>query len=132
MIRNVKAKFSEGLSGKERHEAPEWRRLKEIRLEWQEDELLAEPGEKVTVTFEYIVPYYVESVLITTYFYNTRVMGKIPAEINPRDAEERKRLRFRRISGPRGWTRTTAHDIILTGGNPNLEKNGGRESDGKG
>ena len=109
---------------KERYEAPEWHCLKEIRLEWEKDKLIAEPGEKVAVTLEYIVPNYVESVLITTYFYNTRVMGKIPAEINPRDAEERKRLRFWRISGPRGWTRTTAHDIILAGGNPNLEENG--------
>ena len=110
---------------KERYEAPEWHRLKEIRLEWEEDELIAEPGEKVAVTLEYIVPNYVESVLITTYFYNTRVIGKIPAEINPRDAERKKQRRWLwRISGPRGWIRTTAHDIVFAGGNPNLDENG--------
>ena len=110
---------------KERYEAPEWHRLKEIRLEWEEDELIAEPGEKVAVTLEYIVPNYVESVLVTTYFYNTRVMGKIPTEINPRDAERKKRLWwFWQTSGPRGWIRTTAHDIVLSSSNPNLEGNG--------
>ena len=29
---------------KDRYEAPEWHGLKEIRLEWKEEELLAEPG----------------------------------------------------------------------------------------
>ena len=109
---------------KERYEAPEWHCLKEIRLEWKEDELIAEPGEKVAVTLEYIVPNYVESVLITTYFYNARVMGKIPADINPRDAERKKQRRWLwRISGPRGWIRTTAHDIVLSSSNSNLDEN---------
>lgn len=117
---------------KDRYEAPEWHCLKEIRLEWKEEELIAEPGEKIAVTFEYIVPNHVQSILITTYFYNTRVMGKIPAEMNPRDAEERKQLWFRRISGPRGWIRTTAHDIVIAGGNPNLDENGKGKSDAKG
>ena len=110
---------------KERYEAPEWHCLKEVRLEWEEDELIAEPGEKVAVTLEYIVPNYVESVLITTYFYNTRVMRKIPAEMNPRDAKRKKRRWwFWQTSGPRGWIRTTAHDIVLPGGNQNLKENG--------
>ena len=110
---------------KERYEAPEWHCLKEIRLEWKEDELIAEPGEKVAVTLEYVVPNYVESVLITTYFYNTRVMGKIPAEMNPRDAERKKQRRWLwRISGPRGWIRTTAHDIVLAHGNLDLKVSG--------
>lgn len=110
---------------KKRCEAPEWHCLKEIRLEWKEDELIAEPGEKVAVTLEYIVPNYVESVLITTYFYNTRVMGKIPADINPRDAERKKQRRWPwRISGPRGWIRSTAHDIVLTSNNQNLDEHG--------
>lgn len=52
--------------------------------------------------------------------------------MNPRDVEERKRLCFRRISGPRGWIRTTAHDIVIAGGNPNLDENGKGKSDGKG
>ena len=110
---------------KERYEAPEWHCLKEIRLEWEEDELVAEPGEKVAVTLEYIVPNYVESILITTYFYNTRVMGKIPTAINPRDAQRKKQQWWPwQMSGPRGWIRTTAHDIVLASDNPNLEENG--------
>ena len=110
---------------KERYEAPEWHCLKEIRLEWEEDELIAEPGEKVAVTLEYIVPNYVESVLITTYFYNTRVMEKIPADMNPRDAVRKKqRWWLWRMSGPRGWIRTTAHDIVFAGSNPNLVERG--------
>ena len=72
--------------------------------------------EQVAVTLEYIVPNYVESVLITTYFYNTQVMEKMPAEMNPREADKRKRLwYFWRPSGPKGWGRTTAYDINLAG-----------------
>lgn len=109
---------------KERYEAPEWHCLKEIRLEWKEDELIAEPGEKVAVTLEYIVPNYVEAVLITTYFYNTRVMGKIHTEINPRNAERKNRWWLWRSSGPRGWIKTTAHDIVFPDSNPNLVESG--------
>ncbi len=115
----------ETLFEKDLYEIPKWPLLRERRLEWSKDELIVEPGEKVTATFEHIVSNAVESVLITTYFYNTRVMGKIPAEINPRIAERRKQRRWLwRISGPRGWIRATAHDIVLVGGNPNLDENG--------
>ena len=115
----------EELFEKDLYETPKWRLLRERRLEWGKDELIVEPGEKVTATFEHIVSSAVESVLITTYFYNTRVMGKLPAEISPRKAEKKKRLRWLwRISGPRGWIRATAHDIVLTGSNPNLDENG--------
>lgn len=103
--------FEKGL-----YETPKWRLLRERRLEWSKDELIVEPREKVTATFEHIVSNAVESVLITTYFYNTRVMGKIPAEINPRDADRRKRLGwFWQTSGPKGWGRTTVYDINLAG-----------------
>ena len=96
---------------KDLYESPKWDLLSVRRLEWAKDELIVEPGEKATATFEHIVSNVVESVLITTYFYNTRVVGKIPAGTNPRDAERRKRLGwFWRTSGPRGWIRTTAHD----------------------
>ena len=115
----------EELFEKDLYETLKWRLLRERRLEWGKDELIVEPGEKVTATFEHIVSSAVESVLITTYFYNTRVMGKLPAEISPRKAEKKKRLRWLwRISGPRGWIRATVHDIVLTGSNPNLDENG--------
>ena len=106
----------EELFEKDLYETPKWRLLRERRLEWGKDELIVEPDEKVTATFEHIVSSAVEAVLITTYFYNTRVMGKIPAEMKPREADRRKRFWWsRRPSGPRGWIRTTAHDINLAG-----------------
>ncbi len=106
----------EELFEKDLYETPKWHLLRERRLEWSKDELIVEPGEKVTATFEHIVSNAVESVLITTYFYNTRVMGKMPAEINPRDANRQKRLWwFQRTSGPKGWVRTTVYDINLAG-----------------
>ena len=106
----------EKLFDKDLYESPKWDLLRERRLEWSKDELIAEPGEKVTATFEHIVSNAVQSVLITTYFYNTQVMEKMPAEMNPREADKRKRLwYFWRPSGPKGWGRTTAHDINLVG-----------------
>ena len=72
---------------KDLYESPKWDLLSVRRLEWAKDELIVEPREKATATFEHIVSDAVESVLITTYFYNTRVMGKIPAGLNPHDAE---------------------------------------------
>ena len=123
-LKDVERLFEE-LFEKDLYETPKWRLLRERRLEWGKDELIVEPGEKVTATFEHIVSSTVESVLITTYFYNTRVMGKLPAEINPRKAEKKKRLRWLwRISGPRGWIRATAHDIIFTGNNLDLDEKG--------
>ena len=104
----------EKLFEKDLYESPKWNLLIEQRLEWSKDELIVEPGEKITATFEHIISNAVESVLITTYFYNMRVMGKVPATINPREAGKQKRLRWLwQISGPRGWIRTTAHDINL-------------------
>ena len=104
----------EKLFEKDLYESPKWNLLIEQRLEWSKDELIVEPGEKITATFEHIISNAVESVLITTYFYNTRVMEKVPATINPREAGKQKRLRWLwQISGPRGWIRTTAHDINL-------------------
>ena len=100
---------------KDFYESPKWDVLGERRLQWGKDELIVEPGEMATTTFEHILSNAIESVLVTTYFYNTQVVGEIPVGINPRDADRRKRLRsLWRISGPRGWTRTTGHDIKST------------------
>ena len=102
----------EKLFDRDLYESPKWDLLRERRLKWSKDELVAEPGEKVTATFEHIVSNAVQSLLITTYFYNTRVMGKIPTEMKPREADRRKRFWWsRRPSGPKGWGRTTAYDI---------------------
>ena len=93
-----------------------WKALEEIPRIWNKNELIAEPGESVTATFEYVVPDYVRSALLTTYFYNLRVMGKIDDRMYPPDAQRRSRLWLWKVSGPRGWTRTTAHDMLIDNG----------------
>ena len=95
------------------HGALKWQTLDDARLSWNEEELIAEPGESATATFEYIVDSEVESLLITTYFYNSKAMGKIDDHIDPEDAGKRKHWLFWRQPGPRGWVRTTPHDIIV-------------------
>ena len=98
------------------YESPKWDLLTERRLEWTTGEFIVEPGEMATSTFEHIVSDAVESVLITTFFYNTRVLGKIPSDMEPRNVERRKQFPWLwRTSGPRGWTRITAHDIYPAG-----------------
>ena len=98
-----------------------WDVLDEIPRVWNKDELVAEPGESVTATFEYFVPNYVQSILLTTYFYNSRVMGTIDDLKCSRAAEKKRQLWFWEISGPRGWTRTTACDMLTGNGNLNSE-----------
>ena len=95
------------------HGALKWKTLDNVRLSWNEEELIAEPGESATATFEYIVHSEVESLLITTYFYNSRAMGKIDDNIAPEGADKSKRWLFWKQPGPRGWVRTTPHDIIV-------------------
>ena len=90
----------------------QWPVLEDIRLEWEKDELIAEPGETLAITLEYVTPKGVESVLFTTQFYNMKVLGKMGENVAPREAAPRKLLRFWRRSGPKGWFRTTAYDII--------------------
>ena len=106
-----------------RYESPEWPLLKEFRLEPDEDALVVEPGERVVATYEYFVPIYVESVLISTHFCNIRVMGKIPTKVNPRDAVRKRNTWFRRTSGSIGWTKITAHDIVKSA-EPRPEQDG--------
>ena len=90
----------------------QWLNLDETRLSWNKDDLIAEPGESVATTLEYMTPDFIESILVTTYFYNLRVMGKIDHAVDPRDAETKRRFWLWRRSGAKGWIRTTTHDII--------------------
>ena len=95
----------------------QWETLDEIRGVWNQDELIVEPGSATTLTIEFIVPKDIQAVLITTYLYNTRVMGKIDnAFTDIDDAPKRKHwlLRWREVEGTRGWTRTSAYDIFHT------------------
>ena len=96
---------------------PQWETLDKLWIVWDKDELIVEPGSTAALTIEFIVPKTIQAVLITTYLYNTRVMGKIAealADID--DAPKRKHwlLRWREIEGTRGWTRTSAYDIFHT------------------
>ena len=96
------------------HEDLQWPTLEQARRAWDEDELIVEPRESETETFEFIVSTDVESIVITTYFYNSRVLGKIPDDIELRDAPRLrgKLRRWREVRGPRGWSRTTVYDIL--------------------
>ena len=93
----------------------QWISLDMLRHHWNKDGLLVEPGEMETETFDFVVQKGVESVAITTYFYNSRVVGKIPDEIElGAVARRRKRFRrWRRVGGPLGWGRTTVYDMVV-------------------
>lgn len=109
--------IDDAVSANEESNDPQWETLDEIRNVWNKDELIVEPGSAATLTIEFIVPKTIQAVLITTYLCNTRVMGKIAdafADID--DAPKRKHwlLRWREVEGTRGWTRTSAYDIVRT------------------
>lgn len=91
----------------------QWPTLDFVPTGWDKDGLTVEPGEKETQTFEFIVSRDVESVIITTYLYNSRVVGKIPVGMDPRSAPrlKSKLLRWREVEGPRGWDRTSIYTI---------------------
>ena len=105
--------FAQTFIDKKHNGALQWETLTQYRLSWNQEDLIAEPGESATTTFEYMVPVFIESLLVTTYFYNSKVMGKIEEGINPLEAERGKRWWLWHQSGPRGWIRTSPHDIIL-------------------
>lgn len=92
----------------------QWPYLDWLRHDWGRDQLLVEPGEIETETFDFVVRRDVESVAITTYFYNSRVVGKIPAGIDLTAVERRKRVlnRWVMAKGPLGWGRDTVYDIV--------------------
>ena len=117
--------FAQTFIDEQHNGALQWATLREVRLSWNQEGLIAEPGESTTATFEYIVPNYVESLLVTTYFYNSKVMGKIDDGVNPHEAKSRKRWWFWRQPGPRGWIRTTPHDILTLGRAPDRKHAGG-------
>ena len=116
--------YAETFIDKRYNVPPQWDTLNEVRLSWNKEALIAEPRELAAATFEYIVPIYVESILVTTYFYNSKVMGEIDEDINPIEADRRKRWWFWRRSGPRGWIRTSPHDIITKQHNVSTDTKG--------
>ena len=95
----------------------QWADLALLRHRWNQDGFLVEPGEIDTETFDFVVGRDVESVAVTTYFYNARVVGKIDDETDLARVKRRKRL-FRRwltSRGPLGWGRTSVYDIVRQG-----------------
>lgn len=117
-VTQLYAQFSDdAVSASEGAEDIQWETLDKLWIVWDKDELIVEPGASAALTIEFIVPKTIQAVLITTYLYNTMVMGKIDnafADID--DAPKRKHwlLRWREVEGTRGWTRTSAYDIVHT------------------
>lgn len=92
----------------------QWPYLDGVRHRWGKDGLLVEPGETETETFDFIVGKDVQSVIVSTYFYNSRVVGEIPDDIEL-DAVKRRKRMFRRWmikQGPLGWGRVSVYDIM--------------------
>ena len=75
------------------HDSLQWPTLDEVDRVWEEGELIVEPGESHTETFEFIVGAYVyDAVLVYSYFYNPE------ASQDPGSAK--------------GWHATAVHDIV--------------------
>ena len=92
----------------------QWPYLDGVRHRWDKDGLLVEPGETETEIFDFIVGKDVQSVIVSTYFYNSRVVGQILDDMEL-DAVQRRKRRFRRWmieQGPLGWSRVSVHDMI--------------------
>lgn len=69
--------LDDAVSANEELNDPQWETLDELWSVWDKDGLIVEPGSTTALTIEFIVPKTIHAVLITTYLYNTRVMGKI-------------------------------------------------------
>ena len=82
-------------------------------ISWGKDSLTVEPGEQEAETFEFIVSREIESVMITTYFYNPKVVGEIPNDADPKDAPRLRGTlrRWREVKGSRGWGRTSVFTV---------------------
>ena len=92
----------------------QWTDLDVLRHRWGRDGLLVEPGETETEIFDFVVRKEIKSVALTTYFYNARVVGKIPnkTELNEAKRRNRRFRRWLREKGPLGWGRTSVYDIV--------------------
>lgn len=90
-----------------------WQILEDVQSSWDKDELIVEPGETMALTIEFVVDSDIEAVLITTYLYNVRAVGRLNETsdwYNP--PKRRKRLlRWLEEEGPDAWTRVSAYDI---------------------
>lgn len=105
------------LSNERERQYLQWPTREMFRRSWNKDELIVEPGESETEVFEFIVSKDIKSVLLTSYFYNSRVLGKIDNTHEVTDAPRSRGTirRWREAKGPRGWSRATVYDIIRHG-----------------
>ena len=90
-----------------------WPTLEESRYSWGKDDLIVEPGEARTLTFEFMVGNEIKAVLLTTYLYNERAVGRLSAPFGQGVPSKRKKrlLRWQDVEGPKGWIRTSPYDI---------------------
>ncbi len=111
----VEALYGQAFVGQPIYKDMKWVLIDDIRLEWEPDALMVEPGQSIAVNLEYIVPRGIQSVTLTTFFCNVRVMGKIDSAVGPHDATRKKHLWLWERKGPRGWNHITTYDIIAPG-----------------
>ena len=90
-----------------------WDTLEETRYSWGKYDLIVEPGEARSLTFEFMVDNEIKSVLITTYLYNESAVGRLSATFGQDVPSKRKRrlLRWQEVEGPMGWIRISPYDI---------------------
>ena len=90
-----------------------WEILEGVLYSWDKDELIVEPGEARALTFEFVVDNDIEAVLITTYLYNERAVGRLSETSDRYNPPKRNKrfLRWQEVEGPSAWIRTSAYDI---------------------
>lgn len=90
-----------------------WEALERLQYSWDKDDLIVEPGEARPLTIEFVVGNEIKAVLITTYLYNERAVGRLSAPFGGYSPSKRKRwlLRWQEVEGPIGWIRTSPYDI---------------------
>lgn len=95
----------------------QWDTLERKPLFWDKDAFLVEPGESDIRTYEIVVPWEVQAVLIHTFFYNEKVTRRRPNTMPDLEKPhfgriERKNWMGDNKSGPEGWRGTTVYDLF--------------------
>ena len=91
-----------------------WEILEGFRGSWDKDDhIIVEPGETMALTVEFVVDNDIEAILITTYLYNERVVGRLSSTSDWYNPPKRNKrfLRWQEVEGPSVWIRTSAYDI---------------------
>ena len=90
-----------------------WETLEKFQYSWDKDNFIVEPGEARPLTIEFVVGNDIKAVLITTYLYNVRAVGRLSETSDWYNPPKRNKrfLRWREEEGPSAWTRVSAYDI---------------------